>query len=123
MHGKVRAGVIFLTAPQPAGACFILPVQRQSGAIKTAGSTPGPNRTTAPTHTLTNASLIHKSRDSQRQIWIDEPSRKKTLKCSEGGQEVTVGGNFLINIFSAFVFRWRSLWIISFYVKQHCLDK
>lgn len=61
--------VILLTAPPPAVACCFLPVHGQSGAIKTAGSTPGPIlRTTAPTRTLTDAKLRQRSGEARRYL-------------------------------------------------------
>lgn len=75
----MKAGIILLTAPQPAGACFILPVQRQSGTIKTAGSMPGPIlHTTAPTQTLTDASHWYRAETARRQgSWTEEPRCQK----------------------------------------------
>lgn len=61
----MRAGVILLTAPWPTGACFMLPVQRQSGAIKTAGSTLGPIlHNNAATHT--SVSLTHLAEEAEK---------------------------------------------------------
>lgn len=128
----MRAGVILLTAPRPAGACFILPAQRQSGAIKTAGSTPGPFlHTTAPTHTLADASLIHRAETARkRESWTEEAETvgedTRVLGGSRGGhcgRDLCGVRSFLWSRFKrralhgfCFSFQMESDWIGSFWI-------
>lgn len=113
-----------MTAPQPAGACFVLPAQRQSGAIKTAGNKPRPIlHATARAHTLANARLLHRveaARDPE--CFAQEQRRQKILECKTGAEEVILAETFVTCSTSreaelhasCFSFQMNSEWILIF---------